>query len=428
MTKRTLTFTTAVLLALNTMIGGGIFVNPKQLAIVAGSLSPLGYVIAACLMLPLILSVTELARLQPVSGGLYVYSKSYVSPLAGFLSGWAYFLSKATSAAFLVHTVNTFFQNHFSILQGIPPLVLDASLIIFLTTLHAIGISITSNIQYFFSFMKFTPLLFGFAAGFIAFNGSNLSLLPPDLSLSTISAAVPVCLYALVGFEIICSIGGFIENPARNIRRTILTAFGIVTAVAILFQLLMFGALGSELAYAKEPMLALGCTWLNGNIWLAKLMNGLVFASITGGAFFMIGSNCWNLFTLAKDGNLPFTKSLTATNRFGSPWIALILQAVTSILMIGISSQQLPLQNMVVFSLFGSFLMTCFAAFNASKLNLLNIPRFVPLLAIGTCAYVLGMCFSNILKYGVSLSFLSFFAVGLIATILVRCTKKEDQP
>lgn len=428
MTKRTLTLTAAILMALNTMIGGGIFVNPRQLAIAAGALSPLGYLVGALLMFPLILSIAELARLKPVSGGLYVYSKSYVAPFAGFLSGWAYFLSKSTSAAFLVHTVNTFFRNHFIELQSVPPFILDALLIGLLTSLHIFGVSIAGNLPYLFSVMKFTPLIFGLIAGFVLFDPINLSVIPADVSLSTISTVIPVCLYALIGFEVICSIGGFIENPSKNIRRTILSACAVISVVTVLFQLGMVAALGGALPLAPEPMFALASSFVGSHVWLAKLMNGLVFASISGGAFFMLGSNCWNLYTLAKDRTLPGANILTKQNKFGAPWVALVIQGLTALTMISITTQQLALQNMVVFSLFSCFLMTCFAAVNAGRKGLLSIPLFVPICAIGTCSYVISMCFLNIIKYGVSASFLSFFVAGVTAGIVMKCTKKVDQP
>lgn len=420
MSRKTFTLTAATLLVLNTMIGGGLFINPKQLALTAGVFSPLGYVIAACLMLPLILSIAELARLQPVSGGLYVYSKIYLNPFAGFLSGWAYFLSKSTSAAFLLHTVNTFFANRFAILQGVPPLFLDMGLISLWTIVHLFGIPLGGRVQYFFSAMKFTPLLFGFFAGFATFESVNLQTMSGDFSLSTLGTIIPICLYALVGFELICSVGGFIENPATNIRRAILTAFAFVSGAVIFFQLILCGALGNALGLSPEPILALGIKFLGQHAILAKIMNGLVFASISGGAFFMLGGNCWNLHTLAKDNHLPFSNHFAKLNRYGAPWVALVLQAMTSITMVSITSQQLPLQNMVVFSLFSCFLMTCFAAFNAGKQRDLRVPIFVPILAIGTCSYVIGLCLSNIIKYGVSSSFLSFFLVGLTATFVKR--------
>ncbi|MBM3886449.1 APC family permease [Candidatus Dependentiae bacterium] len=431
MSRKPIPLTAAVLFVLNTMIGGGLFINPKQLAAVAGALSPIGYVIAALIMLPLILVIADLARLQPVSGGIYVYSKTYLNSFAGFISGWAYFLSKTTSAAFLLHTVNTFFCNHSAALQSIPPLLLDGLLIFLFAGFHIVGMTIGGTIQYVFSLMKFTPLIFGFIAGFVTFDKTNLTALPSEFSLTTLTTILPVCIYALVGFEIICSIGSLIENPSRNIRRTILIAFGFVSIVAISFQTLMFGSLGTPLAQMTEPMFALASKFLFPHLFFAKIMNGLVFAAISGGAFFMIGSNCWNVHTLAKNGHLPFANLLTKVNRFGAPWVALLVHACTSITMIGISSKQLPLQNMVVFGLFGAFFMSSLAAVQAKRKGLLNLPLITPILAIGTCSYILTICLNNIIQFGISTSFLSFFIGGGILALYMHFTttvKQENQP
>ena len=428
MSKKSIPLIGAILLVLNTMIGGGLFLNPKQLALVAAALSPLGYIIAALLVLPIVLTIADLARLQPVSGGLYAYSKTYLSPFAGFLSGWGYFLSKATSAAFLLHMVNTYFCSQIPFLQGINPLLLDASLIFLFASFHIVGISIGGKMQYLFSALKFTPLSFGFIAGFMTFDKANLSIMPAEFSLATLSTILPVCIYSLVGFEIICAIGGFIENPVQNIRRTILIAFAFVSTAVVLFQLLMFGALGAPLGDTVFPMLALGTQFVGQYIIIAKIMNGLVFAAVSGGAFFMIGSNCWNLHALAKNGHFPCAKALTKLNRFGAPWVALLLQACTSITMIGISSNQIPLQTMVIFGLFGAFLMSSLAAVQAGRKGLLHLPVIVPILAIGTCSYVLGICLNNIIKFGISFSFLSFFVGGCVLAFYGHTTKKEARP
>ncbi|MEI6805782.1 MAG: APC family permease [Myxococcaceae bacterium] len=417
--NKTLTPFSAILLALMTMIGGGLFVNPRQLAETLGALSPFAYVLASLLMFPLILTIADLTRLQPLSGGLYVYSKQYIGSFAGFLSGWTYFLAKSTSAAFLLHTVNSFFISHVDFLAPIHPLLLDGALIALLTLLHIIGVSINSRIKYLFAAIKLTPLIFGLFAGFYLFNSDNFDFNSASLSLEQACTAIPVCLYALIGFEVVCSIGGFIENPTRNIKRTIIIAFCIVSIITVLLQIAFFGSLGAGLSGTREPMLALGSVFFGNNLWLAKLVNSLVFASITGGAFFMLGSNCWNLVTLAQNNHLPFKRILTKVNKYNSPWVSLLLQGLTSFTMISITTQQLALQNMVIFSIFSCFLMNSIAAISAGRSGLLQIPSIVPVLAIGTCAYVIGLCFINMLQYGVSFSFLSFFSVGILTSALI---------
>ena len=67
----------AVLICINSIIGAGLFINPRPLTQFAGPYGFLVYMLGALLLTPLVLSVAELAKLHPVAGGLYVYSKTH---------------------------------------------------------------------------------------------------------------------------------------------------------------------------------------------------------------------------------------------------------------------------------------------------------------------------------------------------------------
>jgi hypothetical protein len=79
---------------------------------------------------------------------------------------------------------------------------------------------------------------------------------------------------------------------------------------------------------------------------------------------------------------------------------------------------------MAVFGLFSAFLLTAFAAVQANRQGLLNTNKLIPLFAIGTCAYILGICFANIIKLGISIPFLSFFIGGCLLAIYKYCSSK----
>ena len=108
----------AILITVNTMLGSGIFINPAPLAKIAGSFGFLGYFVSMIILIPIVLSIAELAKLHPTSGGLYVYSEKYINPLAGFISGWGYFLGKATAAALISKIVAVFLKNRIIFLQN----------------------------------------------------------------------------------------------------------------------------------------------------------------------------------------------------------------------------------------------------------------------------------------------------------------------
>lgn len=421
--KNSISLTAATLICVNTMVGAGLFINPKQITLLAGSLGFLGYLISATIMLPLILTVAELARLQPVSGGLYVYSKTYISPIFGFLSGWSYFISKTTSVTLLIHILNTYFQQRIPLLQNCNILFLDFVLIAFIPLLYSMGVTVGGRIQYLFIALKIVPLITAFVAGFLLFDATTFTQTAITLTGSSLGSLIPICLYALISFEVICAVGGLVDQPEKNIRRAILRAFFFTATLNVIFQFVMYGAVGPDLAMAQTPVLVLfnkACS----HPWLGNLINGIVFASISGSIFSIIASNCWNLQALGKYGHLPFGNKIAQLNRVGAPVVALAIQACLSTLIIIITHEQIPLQNMVIFGVFSSFCLTAWAAFFARKKEHMNIPPWVPLLAVASCSYIIFICLRNMLALGVSISFLSMFVIGCGVALATRALRK----
>lgn len=413
----------AILICMNTVIGAGLFINPKQLASLAGPLGFFGYVIGALCLLPLVLCIAELAKLHPVSGGLYVYSKEYLCPGIGFLSGWSYFLSKTASSALLTHVVIDFFRTRIPLLEGFNPLLLDFSGLFFIITLFLLGMKLGGKVQYLFIILKTTPLLITFFVGFLVFDG-NLYHNLLDSSLSQLPLVVPIAIFAMTGFEIICAIGGLIVNPRTNIRRAIFTAFFMVVIVAILFQIFMYGIVGPQLAHVQEPILALGYKLFPNIPFAGKLLNGIVFSSIIGGIASNLASNCWNLYTLAQNNHVPFKQILTKVNKHNVPWVSLITQGTIGCFILSISRTQVPLQNMSVFAGFLTFLLSAIALFKASHSGATSLSQWIPLSAICLCLYVLFLTFNNMMNFGVSLPFLIIFCVGCLFAFFRFITQK----
>src|ERR1700733_2439106 len=160
----------SILICINTMIAAGLFINPGPLTNIAGPLGFMGYLISAVLLFPLLLCIAELARLHPVSGGLYAFGKAHINPWAGFLSGWGYFIGKTTSAAVLMHKFIQFFQANIPALSIIPTLMLDYMVIFLLVILNIFGMRVGGRAQYIFTALKGFPILFAFGAGFVFFD------------------------------------------------------------------------------------------------------------------------------------------------------------------------------------------------------------------------------------------------------------------
>lgn len=415
-------FVVAVLICVNSMIGAGLFINPKPLTEIAGPLGFMGYVFSALIFLPIILSVATLAQLHPVAGGLYVYAKTYINAGAGFLSGWSYFIGKTTTTALLMHKVVEFFQQVSPWLASFSTLSIDYILILFFILLNIAGMHVGGKVQYLFTTLKAIPIIFAFIIGFLSFNPSFFTVNATNISNSIMT--VSIAAFAMLGFEVICAVGHLIEDSERQIKKVIISAFLIVASINILFQVCIFGALGNSLAILNTPILALGLQALPTMPFLGNIINGIVFAAILGAFFSILTSNAWNLYTLAKNNHIPGSSWITKLSQTNVPWVSLFIEGALGCLIITISHNQRALQNMSVFSQTISLLLSVFAAYiTTTHVTNAKLNRLIPLLGIASCGFILSLSFFNILKSGVSLPFLAIFLAGIVAALIQKMKK-----
>jgi amino acid transporter len=265
--------------------------------------------------------------------------------------------------------------------------------------------------------MKLLPILFVFTFGFITFDSSFYQFVLTDCS--SLFLILPVCVFASMGFEIVCSVGHLITDSSKNIKRVILTAFGIVVCVNTLFQFISFGALGSSLANAGIPILPLAQKAIPAYEIIGRILNGSVYAAILGACFSVFTANCWNLFALAGNGHFPFKKLLTKLSDKQIPWVALIVESLITVVVLAITSDQIPLMNVAVFAQLIAMLLSAVAAFDAARSSSsFGLKSWIPALGICTASYILLVSMFNIAKFGLSISFLSIFSIGVLAAVI----------
>jgi len=411
--KRQISLVSAILINLNIIIGAGIFVNPRPLTQLLSSWGPVAYLAAAFMLLPLIICLAELAALHPDAGGLYVYSEKYISPFAGFISGWGYFVGKSTSGAFLTLTFTRFIQTLVPQLAALPLIPLSSFILFFLITLNILGVHIGGKIQWLFISLKAIPI------GFVLFSGflfSKTAFVPATpLIFDNLFPALPIATFAMLGFEVTCSIGHLIKNPRKNARRAVLFSFLLVAGIAILFQFNLFRVLGMSLAYDGLPLKTYTFHIFKSVFW-SNLLNTFVFTSIIGGSFGILTSNCWNLFILAKQNLVPFSSQLSQLSKTGVPWISLLAEGCLGVFILCISSKQIALQNMAVFGMFMSYFLSIVAATKAFYQQKQNQHFFtLSLLALVSCSYILFLCGKRIMSSGISYSFLLVILGGILS-------------
>ncbi len=410
----TISFSNALMICVNTIIGAGFFVNIHPLMKNAGYLGFLGYVAAFIVMLPSMIVIARFAQERPVSAGIYNYPREFLSPAWGFLSGWSYFVGKSATVALLTHALVLFLLQNNLLSGAFTPLTYDLILVLLLGGLNMAGVSIGGRIQWLFTGLKaipFTAILVG-GGLFLTKNGlpANISF-PPDFSFQTL---LPLALFAFSGFESICAIGDKIENAKQNAFRVIMLAGCIVLALYVFLQ--------SSVTFVLEGACSQGPAALVEFVqktFASSFLGGIIvnaaFISVLSGIFSNLANNSWNFHALARDGFFPFKSVLTKTNKSAVPWTALLLKISLIIILLYFTQQQVPLQNISVACVTISYMLNLAAAISGrSSARINQVHPAIASTGILFCFGILGFCYKNIALYGLSIPFISIFVTGIV--------------
>src|SRR5262249_54760532 len=91
-------------IALNGVVGSGIFALPATVYALAGAASPIAYLVAAVLMALVVACFAEAGSRSDETGGPYLYAREAFGGLVGFLVGWLFLLTRVAATAAIANT------------------------------------------------------------------------------------------------------------------------------------------------------------------------------------------------------------------------------------------------------------------------------------------------------------------------------------
>ncbi|MCC5871884.1 MAG: amino acid permease [Gammaproteobacteria bacterium] len=292
------------LLAVNSMIGAGIFGVPAGAAALTGPFSPLVFLGCGLLLAAVLLCLAEVASHFRGTGGPIVYLRTAFGPMAGFQAGWAFYLARVTAFAantnLLVATLAFFWTPAGS---GVMRLLLLALVIGALAFVNIIGARQAMRSIGVLTVLKFLPLLILCVAGLAWIDPGELlpasTTLPPIVDFGT---AALIVIYAFVGWENALVPAGETKDPARNMPKGLFWALGLVTLLYVLIQVVSLSVL-PELGASESPLVDVG----------AALFGPMGALLITVGVIVSVGGNLAGaMFTaprltyaLGREGALP---------------------------------------------------------------------------------------------------------------------------
>ncbi len=280
-----------VAVGINSVIGGGIFILPAEVAGLIGPASLFAYVVAGIVVIGVGLALATLASRYDISGGPYLYVHRAFGEFAGFQIGWLFCLARLTAMAGLV---NGFGRYLGALLPWAAEPLGRAAVIIacsgLITTINMIGIRQTSQASNLFTVAKVLPLVVLAIGGMFFLRAGNFTLRPVEAM--SFLRAVLLLIFAFSGFEILTVPAEESLRPRRDMPFALIATILTVCAIYLPVHLVATGML-NDLASEQAP-LATAAGLLAGPIGryamtfvAATSMAGCALISLVGGTRLM---------------------------------------------------------------------------------------------------------------------------------------------
>ena len=295
---------------------------------------------------PLALSVLELSSRYPEEGGLYVWSKRAFGDFAGYMSGFSYWTSNLPyfPAVLYFAASNALYirGQHWAFLAGKPGYYICFSLIALtlITVLNLVGLDVGKWLHNVGAFGMWIPAAIVIAMGLYAWHrfGSASSF--------TAASMVPhthwkdmglwaTLTFAFGGCETASFIAGEIKNPRRTMPRALLSAGALVAVCYILGTACVLLALPAHQVNDLEGLMQAIAATAGKVGWYAviPIAAGLIALSNLGASGAYLAATARLPFVAGIDRFLPPAFGRLHP-RWGTPYVALILQAAIGALFI----------------------------------------------------------------------------------------------
>ena len=314
-------------LAINSIIGAGIFGLPSEVYRRIGAYSLIAFVVCALVVTLIILCFAEVGSRFSETGGPYLYAREAFGPVVGFEVGWLIWVARLTAFAansnLLVDYLGFFWPGA---AVGTGRALVITLVIAGFTAINLTGVRNAANVGNFFTVAKLIPLLLFIGVGVFSLDSSRFSLVtrPP---FGEFSVAVLLLIYAFSGFEMAAIPGGEVRDPRRDVPRALLIAIAVVAVVYFLIQLVAIGTL-PQLATSSRPLADAGTRFM-GRAGGALISLGAL-VSIAGNLFVILLVAARLPYAMAERHELP--QFLAATHhRFRTPYVSVLLTSVVAL-------------------------------------------------------------------------------------------------
>lgn len=309
--------------AINAIIGAGIFGLPSKVYALIGSYSLIAFIVCALVVMLIILCFAEVGSRFDETGGPYLYARKAFGPTVAFEVGWLIWLARLTAFAANCNLMVSYIAYFWPPASStVPRALLITGVVIFLAALNVFGVrqaAIASNL---FTVGKLIPMLIFIAVGLFFLNPHSFAL-GARPSTGAFSQSVLLLVYAFSGFEMAAIPAGEIRDPQKHLPRALLLAIAVVACLYILIQVVCVGTL-PELASSTKPLADAGQKFM-GTAGAAIISAGAII-SIAGNLNIVLLGGSRVPFAIAEQKQLPSFLA-NVHRRFFTPHVSILITA-----------------------------------------------------------------------------------------------------
>jgi APA family basic amino acid/polyamine antiporter len=332
---------TAIVIA--NMIGTGVFTSTGFQAAGlpdAGTILVL-WVVGGVLALAGALCYAELGAMMPRVGGEYVYLREGLHPMVGVMSGWASVLAGFSAP---IAAAAMAFAKYSAVIwpsmagtgaqQG-----LAIALIVAMTGLHSFSTVVGGRVQTVFTGVKTALILVFIVAGLTAGTGdfSHFAAGPGGLGnvwTGAFGLSLVYVSFSYSGWNAAAYIAGEIDNPTKNVPRSLLVGTGAVMVLYVVLNVVFLYALPvGTLAHGAGggPIEEVGAA-AAGALFGARggqMLSTLIALALVSSVSAMVMAGPRVYAAMAEDGALP--RALARRSGGGAPAWSVIVQGALAI-------------------------------------------------------------------------------------------------
>ncbi len=303
-------------LSTGAMLSSGLFLLPGLAAAKAGPAAVLAYLLAGCLAVPAMLSVSELATALPKAGGAYYFLERALGPAVGTVAGLGTWLSLVLKDAFAMVGMSAYLV----LILDVDPTMLALVLIGLFTLVNVVGSKASASMQLGLVVVVLSTMAWFVVQGLweTADRGVDGSNLDPFFTHggSGLVAVIGLVFVSYGGLTKVASAAEEVEDPSQRIPQgmalslataTVLYTLGVLVTVAVVPADVLHGDLAPIHTAAEAVMPKVG-------VWLVVVAALAAFSSAVNAGILAAARYP---MAMARDGLLPAW--MGGLGRFGTP-------------------------------------------------------------------------------------------------------------